>query len=54
MANEIFFDGQIYDAYSKILDIMLDAKEELIIIDNYVERCNDPLFSSCYIRQYAY
>ncbi len=38
VANEIFFDGQIYDAYSKILDIMLDAKEELIIIDNYADK----------------
>lgn len=33
--NEIFFEGQIYDAYSLLLDILKDAKEEIIIIDNY-------------------
>ncbi len=33
-ANAIFFDGQIYDAYSLLLDILNSAKKE-IIIDNY-------------------
>ena len=36
--NEIYFKGQIYDAYSKILDIFLLAKEELIIIDSYADK----------------
>lgn len=36
--NEIYFDGQIYDAYSKIIDIMSEAKNELIIIDGYVDK----------------
>ena len=35
--NEIYFDGQIYDAYSKIQDIFKEAKEELIIIDGYAD-----------------
>ncbi len=35
--HEIYFDGQIYDAYSKILDIFKSAKEELIIIDSYAD-----------------
>ena len=35
--NEIYFDGQIYDAYSKILEIFEDAKKELIIIDGYAD-----------------
>ena len=30
--NEIYFDGKIYDAYSKILDIFSEAKNELIIV----------------------
>ena len=30
--NHIFFEGQIYDAYSKILDIFNDSKKEIIII----------------------
>ncbi len=33
--NTIFFDGQIYDAYSLLLDILNSAKKEIIIIDNY-------------------
>ena len=35
--NEIFFQGQIYDAYSKIIEIFKDAKKELIIIDRYAD-----------------
>ena len=33
--NAIFFEGQIYDAYSVLLDILNKAKEEIIIMDNY-------------------
>lgn len=33
--NAIFFDGQIYDAYSLLLDILNSARKEIIIIDNY-------------------
>ena len=36
--NQIFFDGQIYDAYSKIVDIISRAKKELIIVDNYTDK----------------
>ena len=36
--NQMFFDGQIYDAYSKIIDIMSIAKDELIIIDSYADK----------------
>ena len=36
--NEIYFNGQIYDAYSKILDILKEAKEELIIVDGYADK----------------
>ena len=36
--NEIYFEGQMYDAYSKILDILFIAKEELIIIDSYADK----------------
>ena len=35
--NEIYFNGQIYDAYSKILDIFKQTKNELIIIDAYAD-----------------
>ena len=36
--NEIYFNGQIYDAYSKIIDLMKEAKKELIVIDNYADK----------------
>ena len=35
--NEIYFDGQIYDAYSKIQDIFKNATKRLIIIDTYAD-----------------
>ena len=38
LVNEIYFNGQIYDAYSKIVDIMSMAKKELIIIDGYADK----------------
>ena len=36
--NEIYFKGQIYDAYSKILDIMKEANSEIVIIDNFLDK----------------
>ena len=33
--NHIFFEGQIYDAYSLLLDILNKSKNEIVIIDNY-------------------
>lgn len=35
--NEIYFNGQIYDAYSKIIEIFKNAKENLVIIDSYAD-----------------
>ena len=34
--NSIFFKGDIYDAYSVLLEIFNLAKDEIIIIDNYI------------------
>ena len=36
--NHIFYEGQIYDAYSLLIDIFKGAKEEIIIIDNYADK----------------
>ena len=36
--NDIYITGQVYDAYSRILDILLLAKVELIIIDSYADK----------------
>ena len=35
--NEIYFNGQIFDAYSKILDIFKNTKDSLIIVDAYAD-----------------
>lgn len=35
--NEIYFDGQIYDAYSKIQEIFKTTTKKLIIIDAYAD-----------------
>ena len=33
--NKIFFEGELYDAYSVLLDILNKSKKEIIVIDNY-------------------
>ncbi len=33
--DKIFFEGELYDAYSLLLDILNQAKKEIIIVDNY-------------------
>ena len=35
--QRVFFEGQIYDAYSIIIDIIKRAKKKIIIIDNYID-----------------
>ena len=35
--NEIYFNGQIFDAYSKILEIFKTATKKLVIIDAYAD-----------------
>ena len=35
--QKIFFEGQIYDAYSLVIDIIKRAKNKIIIIDNYID-----------------
>ncbi|NCC17913.1 MAG: ORF6N domain-containing protein [Bacteroidia bacterium] len=37
----IFFDGQIYDAYSFVVDLIRKAEKEIVLIDGYVD--NDVL-----------
>ncbi|MDD3159545.1 MAG: ORF6N domain-containing protein [Candidatus ainarchaeum sp.] len=33
----IFFDGQIFDAYKFVLDIIRSAKSSIVLIDNYID-----------------
>ena len=35
--NEIYFNGQIYDAYSKIHDIFKNATKKLVIVDAFAD-----------------
>lgn len=35
--NEIYFNGQIFDAYSKIYEILSDASNRVIVIDSYAD-----------------
>ncbi|MBU0925351.1 virulence RhuM family protein [bacterium] len=41
----IFFDGQVYDAYSFVSDLIRTAKDEIILIDNYIDDSVLTLFS---------
>lgn len=33
----IFFDGQVYDAYQLVADLIRKAKKRLVLIDNYID-----------------
>ena len=37
-SNEIFFEGQIYDSYSLLLDIFNSSNNSIVIIDNYISK----------------
>jgi phage regulator Rha-like protein len=41
----IFFDGQIYDAYAFVNDLLKSAKREVLLIDNYIDDTIFTLFS---------
>ena len=41
----IFFDGQIFDAYNFVSDLIKSAKKSIVLIDNYVDESVLLLFS---------
>ncbi|MDX9757320.1 MAG: RhuM family protein, partial [Sulfurimonas sp.] len=41
----IFFDGQTYDAYAFVNDLLKSAKSEVVLIDNYIDDTVFTLFS---------
>ena len=41
----IFFDGQIFDAYNFVSDLIRSAKESIVLIDNFVDDSVLTLFS---------
>ena len=36
--QKIFFNGEIYDSYSLIIDLIKEANDKIIIIDNYIDK----------------
>ena len=36
--NSIIYEGQIYDAYSVLIDILNESKDSIVIIDNYANK----------------
>ena len=40
----IFYNGQIYDAYAFVNDLLKSAKSEIILVDNYID---DTIFTLC-------
>jgi len=43
--NGIFYDGQIYDAYVFVNDLLKSARSEVVLIDNYIDDTVFTLFS---------
>lgn len=41
----IFYDGQVFDAYSFVSDLLRSAKDEVVVIDNYIDDTTLTLFS---------
>ena len=41
----IFYDGQVYDAYAFINNLLKNAKSEVVLIDNYIDDTIFTLFS---------
>ncbi|MBQ8192652.1 MAG: ORF6N domain-containing protein [Bacilli bacterium] len=37
-SNELFFEGQIWDAHSLLLDIFSSSSKSIVIIDNYISK----------------
>ena len=36
-SKKYVFDGQVYDAFSMMIDLIKKAENEIILIDNYVD-----------------
>ena len=50
----IFFDGQFFDSYQFVLDLIRKAKKEIILIDNYVDERTLNLFKKTKIKVNIY
>ncbi len=43
----IFFEGQIFDAYKFVCDLLKTAHSQIVLLDNYVDESTLLLFSKC-------
>jgi len=43
----IFYDGQIFDAYKFVSDLVKSAKNSIVLIDNYIDESVFTLLSKC-------
>lgn len=43
----IFYDGQVFDAYNFVSDLIRSAKTSLVLIDNYIDDTVLTLFTKC-------
>jgi len=50
----IFFENQVYDAYQFITDLIKQAKEEIILIDNYIDESVLTIFSKTIVKTTIY
>ena len=50
----IFFDGQIFDAYKFINDLIKSAKQEILLIDNFVDETTLTIFSKTKVKTTIY
>jgi hypothetical protein len=44
-SHGIFYDGEMFDAYTFVSDIIRDAKSSVVLIDNYIDDTTLTLFS---------
>ena len=42
----VFYDGQIFDAYKFILELILETKQKIILIDNFVDETTLTILSN--------
>ena len=45
LKSKLFFNGEIYDAYSLLVDIISKANKEIIVIDSYVDKVTIDILS---------
>ncbi|MDD3175562.1 MAG: ORF6N domain-containing protein [Candidatus Nanoarchaeia archaeon] len=50
----IFFDGQIFEAYKFINDLIKSAKQEILLIDNFVDETTLTIFSKTKVKTTIY